>query len=60
MKHDFERGLDQALDGLSHTARTELNRRGAAVQRKVLSEFNWKIQGERLARFIEENVAQGG
>ena len=49
---DFERSLDQALVRVAETPRAELRRRGAAIQSRLLTEFSWQRQGERLAQFI--------
>jgi glycosyltransferase involved in cell wall biosynthesis len=58
-EHDFDRSLSAALDELTATPRDELDRRGAAIQRQVLSEFSWPKLGEKLAPFLSEVIARG-
>lgn len=52
-ENDFEASLDQALEYVERIPRAELNRRGAAVQERVLANFSWAQQAERIARFIQ-------
>jgi hypothetical protein len=54
----FETSLDEALVRISGLAPEELNRRGQAVQARLLSNFTWPQQGERLSVFLQE-VAEG-
>ena len=49
---DFDRSLGGALVRVAETPRAELRRRGAAIQNRLLTEFSWQRQGERLAQFI--------
>lgn len=51
-EHDFALNLSGALDHLANTPRPELNRRGAALQQRLLSHYSWAHQGERLAGFL--------
>jgi Glycosyl transferases group 1 len=53
-EHNFESSLDEALEQLAKTPREELNRRGAVLQRRLLSQFSWAQQGERLAGFLRK------
>lgn len=51
-ENDFDRSLDEALGRVSGLARAELLERGASLQARLLREYAWPLQGERLARFI--------
>ena len=53
-EHNFESSLDEALEQLTKTPREELNRRGAALQERLLSQYSWAQQGERLAGFLRK------
>ena len=53
---DFERSLDRRLEELAAIPRTELRRRGAAIQERLLRHYSWAQQGEKLARFLERVV----
>jgi glycosyltransferase involved in cell wall biosynthesis len=57
--HDFERSLDEALERLCTVPRAELNRRGQEVQQRLLANFTWAQQGERLARFLQQVLNRG-
>jgi hypothetical protein len=57
--HDFTRNLRGSLQLLANTSRPELDRRGAAIQQRVLSSFSWTKQGARLASFLTQ-VCTGG
>jgi len=39
---------------LSEVSRNELDRRGVAIQQRVLSNFSWPRQGARLAKFLSQ------
>ena len=52
--HDFHRSLRENLFALANTNRAELDRRGAAIQERVVSQFCWAKQGERLASFLSQ------
>jgi hypothetical protein len=52
--HDFAPSLRQQLEILCRTSRGELDRRGAAIQHRVATEFSWQKQGARLACFLQE------
>lgn len=54
--HDFDHSLRENLFALSRTSRAELDRRGAAIQQRVISQFSWARQGERLAGFLNQVV----
>jgi len=51
---DFAASLAHSLRELTFKSRNELRRRGAAVQRRIISEFCWEKQAGRLAAFIGE------
>lgn len=53
-EHNFALSLDRSLDELANTQRQELNRRGTALQQRLLSRFSWAQQGERLAGFLKQ------
>jgi glycosyltransferase involved in cell wall biosynthesis len=50
---DFENSLEKALTKLEGVPREELDRRGQAIQDRVLREFSWARQGERLTNFLQ-------
>jgi glycosyltransferase involved in cell wall biosynthesis len=52
--HDFGGSLRENLEILANTGRTELDRRGAAIQQRVVSLFSWEKQGARLAKFLTQ------
>jgi hypothetical protein len=54
---DFHSSLRQTLEELARTARGELDRRGLAVQQRVLSQFSWSQQGARLGAFLRRVCA---
>lgn len=54
--HEFHTSLTEQLRQLAATPAYELARRGAAVQRKVLREFDWAEQAHKLAIFMENLV----
>jgi glycosyltransferase involved in cell wall biosynthesis len=56
----FEPSLSRTLDEIAEVPREELNGRGAAIQQRLLREFAWPKQGERLARFLKSLLAEGG
>ncbi len=51
--HDFQRDLGRRLREAVAMPRSELGRRGTAIQARVVTEFSWAQQGIRLARFLE-------
>jgi glycosyltransferase involved in cell wall biosynthesis len=51
-ENDFDRSLDEALGRVSALTRAELRERGANLQARLLTEYAWPLQGERLAGFI--------
>jgi glycosyltransferase involved in cell wall biosynthesis len=55
---NLETELDRALEALARLPRAELNRRGAAIQSRLLMEFPWTKQGERLAEFLKTLIAE--
>lgn len=57
-EHQFDASLGEKLDELSHTPRTELDRRGAAIQQRLITRFTWKQQGERLNEFLSRLLAK--
>ncbi len=56
--HDFASGLTAKLTEIIGTPRQELNRRGAAIQKRVVSAFSWERQGMRIAQFLEDVCAE--
>jgi glycosyltransferase involved in cell wall biosynthesis len=54
--NDYDRSLDRRLEELAAIPRTELRRRGAAIQERLLRHYSWAQQGEKLARFLERVV----
>jgi glycosyltransferase involved in cell wall biosynthesis len=53
-ENDFTRSLDEALERVTAVPREELNRRGKKIQERLLANFTWAQQGERLARFLSD------
>lgn len=53
----FEVSLRRAIAGLLQTSRPELDRRGAAIQQRILSTFSWETQASRLAAFLKNVCA---
>jgi hypothetical protein len=49
---EFEKSLGTELERLANIPRSELHRRGAAVQQKILTEYSWDEQGRRVAEFL--------
>jgi glycosyltransferase involved in cell wall biosynthesis len=49
---NFDASLREALAAVAAFPRQELHRRGTAVQDRMLSEFSWERQGERLRNFV--------
>jgi glycosyltransferase involved in cell wall biosynthesis len=56
--YHFEASLREAFASLSQVSRCELDRRGAAIQQRVVSTFSWEIQAARLASFLKDVSAQ--
>ena len=54
---DFSRSLRTSLLGLAQTKREELDRRGAAIQQRILSQFSWAKQGARVASFLKRTCS---
>lgn len=54
---DFSRSLRASLATLAKTKRADLDRRGLAIQHRVVSHFSWTTQGARLARFLNQICA---
>ena len=54
---DFHQSLRAGLLALTRNGRTELDRRGAAIQQRVTSEFSWARQSARLASFLSQVCA---
>jgi hypothetical protein len=42
---------------LGHIPRGELDRRGAVIQQRVVTEFSWAKQGERMTTFLRRVCA---
>jgi glycosyltransferase involved in cell wall biosynthesis len=53
-ERDFDHSLAQKLSEMELMSRTELNRRGLALQQKLITEYSWARQGQRLAEFIAD------
>jgi hypothetical protein len=51
--HDFNRSLRESLLAVTKTPRGELDRRGTAIQQRVISQFSWGKQGSRVASFLK-------
>jgi glycosyltransferase involved in cell wall biosynthesis len=51
--HNFKVSLEAKLCELAALPRSELNRRGLAIQRRVVTEFTWENQAARMAQFID-------
>ena len=51
---DFARSLQKQLQFLVQTPRSELDRRGSVVQRRILRDFSWEAQATRVANFLQE------
>lgn len=56
---DFDRSVALRLDELTRIPRSELNGRGAAIQRRILANFSWVKQAAKMAGFIERVWAGG-
>jgi glycosyltransferase involved in cell wall biosynthesis len=52
--YNFAESLKRHLYTLAATSRSELRRRGAAIQQRILREFTWEKQGARLSNFVSE------
>ncbi|HEU5336260.1 MAG TPA: glycosyltransferase, partial [Terriglobales bacterium] len=50
---DFSHSLAQRVTALVSTPRSELARRGAAIQHRVLSQFSWTKQAAGMAGFLQ-------
>jgi glycosyltransferase involved in cell wall biosynthesis len=53
---EYDTSLRQALTLIGQAPRTELRRRGVAIQDRVLTEFSWETQGQRLAEFLHRLI----
>jgi len=53
---NFEESLCRSLVEISGTDRGELDRRGAAIRKRVLKEFSWDVQGRRMVQFLQDLV----
>lgn len=51
--YEFASSLKAKLCELAALPSAELNRRGMAIQRRVLTEFTWAKQAERMTLFLE-------
>jgi len=52
--HDLENDLQRELVRIATLPRVELNRRGEAIQSRVLSGFSWQVQAGQLAGFLRD------
>jgi glycosyltransferase involved in cell wall biosynthesis len=50
---DFEPSLREAFEAIATIPRTELDRRGAAIQERITGTFSWESQAARLAGFLK-------
>jgi glycosyltransferase involved in cell wall biosynthesis len=57
--HEFAPGLRAQLELIGSYPRKELVRRGAAIQRRVVTEFSWARQAVRMAQFINRICSAG-
>ena len=55
--HQFEPSLGHALTELVRSPRPELDRRGAAIQERIVRSFSWEAQASRLATFLRNLCA---
>lgn len=56
-EHQFDASLDQALARIEEISRPELDRRGAAIQERVVANYSWAQQAERLAAFLKDGAS---
>ena len=56
---DFDRSLQEHLKLLVQTPRSNLNRRGAIIQARLLKEFSWAAQAARVAEFLQKSFGLG-
>lgn len=49
---DFQNSLIQKLREIAHLNRAELARRGAAIRKRLLENYNWDRQAERMVEFM--------
>ena len=54
---EFHQSLRASLLALAGTKRIELDQRGAAIQKRVMSQFSWAKQGAQLASFLSQVCA---
>ncbi len=52
--HDFTQNLRESLFSLVKVNKSELDQRGAAIQKRVISQFSWAKQATRLASFLSQ------
>jgi glycosyltransferase involved in cell wall biosynthesis len=52
-ERDFSSSLSEALRYLSTFSRSELHARGLSIQQRVMTEYTWSRQAERIAGFID-------
>jgi glycosyltransferase involved in cell wall biosynthesis len=58
-ENDFQRSLEESLDRIGGLPKSELRERGARLQERMLNDYSWAQQGERLARFLSTAIAKG-
>lgn len=51
---DFEKSLRAKLGEIAALDRAELERRGARIRNRLLQEYNWDRQAERMVEFMRE------
>ncbi len=54
---NFEGSLLQQLREIAGISRSELQRRGTAIRKRILTDFNWEVQARRVIEFLTEIVA---
>jgi glycosyltransferase involved in cell wall biosynthesis len=54
----YESSLEQALSMVCRVPREGLRRRGAAIQERMLTEFSWDKQGQRLGQFLQGLISE--
>lgn len=53
----FEVSLLHRLREIGGVSRSELKRRGTAIRKRILTEYNWDVQGRRMTDFLAGLVA---
>jgi len=53
---NLEAALRQKFCEVAALERAELQRRGAAIRQRILTDFNWDAQARRMVKFLKEIV----